>query len=176
VPTPSGRLTQVGAVVGTPGYIAPEQAFGQKIDARSDLYALGCVAWWLLCAAEIFPRGTDEGETLRAHIQDAVPSLRARVKGWLPQGLEDLVHACLEKKASDRPHDAREMIERLRAIHIPEEYAWSELRAHAWWHQFRPAIVVAAPEQATMAGEPSASDQPTVVGRAPPKRIVPRFD
>jgi eukaryotic-like serine/threonine-protein kinase len=173
--TSTGRLTQVGAVVGTPGYIPPEQAFGHKIDGRADLYALACVGWWLLTAGEVFPRAREETETIRAHVQDPVPSLRARVKGWLPQGLEDVILACLAKRASQRPASAREMIERLRAIHVPEEYAWTELRAAAWWSTHKPANApTAGADMPTMpgAGIDSASEQPTLVGRQPAPRLI----
>jgi serine/threonine protein kinase len=174
---PSGRLTQVGAVVGTPGYIAPEQAFGSAIDGRADLYALACVGWWLLTASEVFPRAAEESETIRAHIQDPVPSLRARVKGWLPEGLEDVILACLAKRASDRPASAREMIERLRAIHVPDEHAWTEMRAAAWWHTYRPSHVPSASaDTPTMAEPVSASEQATVVGQKPPRLFIPDFD
>src|SRR5258706_3448035 len=69
-PLTAERLTQVGSVVGTPGYIAPETAFGDRqIDGRADLYALGCVAWWLLTASEGFPRDDEEGALL-AHARE----------------------------------------------------------------------------------------------------------
>jgi serine/threonine-protein kinase len=139
--TQSGRLTQVGAVVGTPGYLPPEQAFGMKIDGRSDLYALGCVAWWLLTASEVYSRAVEDSETLRAHISEPVPPLRPKVAGWLPQGLEDLILACLAKFPEDRPASAREMIKRLRAIEIPPEYEWTDERAVAWWQNFKPSNV-----------------------------------
>jgi eukaryotic-like serine/threonine-protein kinase len=132
------RLTAVGSLVGTPGYIAPEQAFGEAIDARADLYALGCVAWWLLAGNEVFPRADDEA-AIRSHAQEPVPDLRARMRGWLPVGLESLVLACLAKHPNKRPRDARAMIAALRAIAIPDEHAWDDDRAAAWWREHRPA-------------------------------------
>jgi serine/threonine protein kinase len=176
----TGRLTQVGAVVGTPGYLSPEQAFATNIDGRSDLYGLACVAWWLLTANEVFPRAADEGETIRQHVQDPIPSLRSRVKGWLPQGLEDVIVTCLSKKPSGRPANARDMIERLRSIHIPEEHAWTELRAAAWWHTYRPSRGAKAdPDMPTQPIPVESSDAPTRAGKAPqvPARLImPDFD
>ncbi len=177
----TGRLTQVGAVVGTPGYIAPEQAFGSAIDGRADLYALACVAWWLLTANEVFPRAADEGETIRQHVQDPVPSLRKRVKGWLPDGLEEVLLSCLAKRASDRPANAREMIERLRAIEIPEEHAWTELRAAAWWHTYRPSKGAKAGADEPTTQQPAVSSEaPTIVGNKPAQQpgrlIMPHLD
>jgi len=135
--TPSGRLTAAGSVVGTPGYIAPEQAVGVAVDARADLYALGCVAWWLLAGNEIYPR-PDEESAMRSHALEPIPELRPRVRGWLPIGLEVLVVALLAKRPEDRPRDARAVIEALRAIEIPAHEAWTEVRAQAWWAEYKP--------------------------------------
>jgi serine/threonine protein kinase len=135
--TPSGRLTQAGSLVGTPGYIAPEQAFGATIDARADLYALGCVAWWLLTGREVYDRDDDD-DAIEAHLREPVPPLRPLVHDWLPDGLEKLVIACLAKRPQERPDDARAMIAALRAIEIPGGQAWSERDAHAWWQRHRP--------------------------------------
>jgi len=159
VVTPSGRLTMVGAVVGTPGYIPPEQAFGAKIDGRSDLYALGCVAWWLLTCTEVYSRALEENETIRAHVQDPIPALRPKVNGWLPQGLEDVILDCLAKKPAQRPKDAREMITRLRAIEIPAEHAWTDEKAASWWKNIKPSSV-----------EAIASDAATSIA---PRTLVP---
>ncbi|CAN5595702.1 hypothetical protein BH11MYX1_BH11MYX1_09180 [soil metagenome] len=135
--TPSGRLTVAGSLVGTPGYIAPEQAIGTTVDAHADLYALGCVAWWLLAGDEVYPR-TDEDEAIRSHAEQPVPALRPRVRAWLPEGLEQLVLSLLAKDPRDRPDDARALIRALRAIEIPAEHAWSEARAQAWWSTHQP--------------------------------------
>ncbi len=137
--TPSGRLTMVGAVVGTPGYIPPEQAFGMKIDGRSDLYALACVAWWLLTATEVYSRAVEEHDTIRAHVSEPVPALRPKVSGWLPPDLEAVILSCLAKAPEDRPADARELIKRLRAIDVPAEHAWTDDKATSWWVNFKPS-------------------------------------
>jgi serine/threonine-protein kinase len=140
MPPPGARLTQVGAVVGTPGYIPPEQAYGLPIDGRSDLYALGCVAWWLLTMSEVYPR-PDEDTALQSHLNDPVPDLRSRVNGWLPDALEALVIGCLQKHPKDRPAGAAALAAALRVIEIPEEHAWTEQRAQAWWFVHRPIEV-----------------------------------
>ena len=137
----TSKLTQAGSVVGTPGYIPPEFISGTGADARSDLYALGCVAWWLLAGGEVFPR-PDEESAIRSHVNEPVPPLRPRVKGWLPAELETLVIQLLAKDPADRPHDARELATRLRAIPIPPEHAWSETRAQAWWFAHRPKPMI----------------------------------
>jgi serine/threonine protein kinase len=154
----SGRLTVAGSLVGTPGYIAPEQAIGTTVDARADLYALGCVAWWLLVGEEVYPR-TDEDEAIRFHAEQPVPPLRPRVRDWLPQGLEQLVLSLLAKDPRDRPDDARVLIQALRAIEIPAEHAWTEARAQAWWWTHKPL------DRRATSGAPELS-----------KTIVPKLD
>jgi serine/threonine protein kinase len=149
------RLTRTGAVVGTCGYIAPEQTDGNDTDGRSDLYALGCVAWWLLSASEVFARHTDEMETLRAHCEEPLPDLRARVQGWYPPALDELVRGLLAKNRDDRPANARVLATRLRAIPIPDEHAWTPAKAQAWWfaHRETPSIAVPANEKVLLVSD-----------------------
>jgi serine/threonine protein kinase len=145
----SERLTVDGSVVGTPGYIPPEQATGGSLDARGDLYALGCVAWWLLAGAEVYP-GANGDDLIRIHVTDPVPDLRVAVHGWLPVELEQIVTACLAKRPEQRPHDARALADMLGAIAIPDEHAWTRAKAIAWWQSLR-VSATAAPEAATAA-------------------------
>ncbi|HEX5060563.1 MAG TPA: serine/threonine-protein kinase, partial [Kofleriaceae bacterium] len=126
------RLTTEGVVIGTPGYIPPEQAVGAPLDPRGDLYALGCVAWFLLTGSEIYAR-TSEDEVLRAHVYDAIPNLREKVQGWLPVELERLITQCLAKQPQQRPEDARTLARMLNAIEIPMEHAWTDVEAQLWW-------------------------------------------
>jgi serine/threonine-protein kinase len=107
------------------------------IDGRSDLYALGCVAWWLLTSSEVFPR-PDEESAILSHVHDPVPALRPRVRGWLPPELEAIIQLLLAKQPDDRPANARVLIDLLRAVPIPAEHAWDERRAQSWWYVHRP--------------------------------------
>ena len=154
------RLTAVGVVVGTPGYIPPEQAIGEKLDARGDLYALGCVAWFLLTGAEVFP-GTDGDEVIHMHVTQPTPSLRDKVHGWLPPELEDLIVSCLAKQPRSRPPDARALAEALYAIDIPPEHAWTRRHASAWWASLRPAAT-ASPDMTTVRSS-------VLIAKAPPQ-------
>jgi serine/threonine protein kinase len=142
-PAHSGPLTKIGAVIGTPGYIAPEQLVQGDPDARSDLYALGCVAWWLLVGDEVFARASED-EQLAAHVEEEPPPLRDRAKGWLPDELARIVASLLAKRPADRPGDARALARALRAIEIPHEHAWTDERAQAWWLAHRPPITPVA--------------------------------
>jgi serine/threonine-protein kinase len=166
-PTPSGRLTQAGAVVGTPGYIAPEQLYGAQVDARADIYALACVAWWLLTASEVYPR-TDEDEAIRSHANDPVPALRPKVAGWLPDELAAVIASCLAKRPQERPDDAQALAKALRAIPIPAEHAWTDTRAQAWWQEHRPPTTGAAPPVA----ETSSIERVLVAQVEPPPEVA----
>jgi serine/threonine protein kinase len=132
------KLTQVGAMLGTPGFMAPEQILGMQLDGRADLYALGCCAWWMLAGGEVFSRKGGETKVLHRHMYDDLPNLRSLVRGWLPEELEQIIYAMLAKDVTNRPLDARELSRALRAIKIPEEYVWTHERAQAWWRAYTP--------------------------------------
>jgi serine/threonine-protein kinase len=135
------KLTQLGAMLGTPGFMAPEQILGMQLDGRADVYALGCVAWWLLTGREVFPREGADAKLLHKHIYEPVPALDAKVKGWLPVELEAAIVACLAKEPEQRPRDARHLAAMLKAIAIPPEHAWTEAKALAWWTAYKPVQV-----------------------------------
>jgi serine/threonine protein kinase len=137
---PTPKLTQIGAMLGTPGFMAPEQILGMPLDGRADLYALGCCAWWLLTGRELFPRDAADARLLHRHINEPIPSLAAAVPGRCPPALEAVIAACLAKDAADRPADARALAARLRAIAIPAEAGWTAEHAEAWWRAHQPAI------------------------------------
>jgi serine/threonine protein kinase len=162
------RLTREGAVVGTPGYIAPEAAFADAIDGRADLYSLACVGWWLLTASEVFPRGDDD-EVVLAHAKQPPPELRPLVKAWLPDALEKVVFECLAKRPEQRPRDARALARALRAIEIPADHAWTEGHAQAWWQEHRPAQDRGAPAMPPAADSVSRVLVPQLVEPPAPK-------
>jgi serine/threonine protein kinase len=137
-PLVTPKLTQIGAMLGTPGFMAPEQILGMQLDGRADLYALGCVAWWLLAGREIFAREAGEAKLLHKHIYDELPPLRSQVSSWVPPELEAILASCLAKDVESRPADARALAAQLRAIRIPAEHAWTPERAIAWWREYRP--------------------------------------
>jgi serine/threonine protein kinase len=157
IPVTGERLTQVGAVVGTPGYIAPETAYGDRaVDGRADLYALGCVAWWLLTASEVFPRDNEE-KALIAHAREPAPPIGPRIAGWYPPELELVVASLLSKRPQERPDDARALAKWLRTIEIPVEHAWTDERAQQWWRDNRPLADKGAPPM------PQSSEVPRVL-------------
>jgi hypothetical protein len=97
--TASG-LTETGRFVGTLDYVAPEQISGGEVDARADVYALGCLLFKLLTCEVPFPK---EGEAARlyAHLNDPPPAPSLYVPE-IPMGLDDVVIRAMSKEPSDR--------------------------------------------------------------------------
>lgn len=99
----STRLTRTGTVVGTAAYLAPEQARGHIADARSDLYALGCVLYQLLCGRTPFVGGSTEVVYAHLHTEPTPPS---RLRSDVPPDLDHLILSLLAKEPTERPVDA----------------------------------------------------------------------
>ncbi len=100
----SGPLTQAGMVVGTPDYIAPEQARGDVVTGKTDLYSLGVMAFELLTGKLPF-QGGSVVELMMAHLQTPAPRASTRAQN-LPPALDDLVLALMAKEPRDRPESA----------------------------------------------------------------------
>ena len=104
----SETLTQVGSSIGTPAYMAPEQALGDPdTDYRADIYAFGVMAFELL-TGELPFKGANPSKLLAAHINTPPPDLSG-VRPDTPPALAALVSQCLSKDPSDRPQDAKSM-------------------------------------------------------------------
>ncbi|MCU0700591.1 MAG: serine/threonine protein kinase [Myxococcaceae bacterium] len=109
------QVTQVGFVVGTPEYMSPEQAMGQPLDARSDLYALGLIAWRLLTGRAPFP-GPSPRELVSQQIHSPPPSLLDAAPHLASApALVETVMACLQKNPATRPATAQAFLEQLQA-------------------------------------------------------------
>ncbi len=130
------ELTGAGITAGTPAYMAPEMALGQHdVDGRADLYALGCVAYWLLTGQEVF-QGETPVATLLKHVRDepVPPSQRTEIR--IPPALEAVILACLAKDPADRPQTAAELSLRLQASLGSDP--WTGYDARQWWLRHQP--------------------------------------
>jgi serine/threonine protein kinase len=112
-PVPGAVLTRRGMMVGTPLYVAPEQALGAAIDARADVYSVGCVLYEMLTAEPPFFT-EDIPDLLRAHLAAPIPKLTALVPELeRADELQGLIERAMAKKASERFAHAGEMLEAL---------------------------------------------------------------
>ncbi len=127
--TEHSLATAVGRTPGTPAYMAPEMALGENVDGRADIYALGCVAYFLLTGRLVF-ESENTFQMVAKHMrnQPVPPSVRANVD--VPRALENIVLQCLAKKPDERPSDAGVLREALGSI---GGTAWSDAEARDWW-------------------------------------------
>jgi TolB-like protein len=110
----SGERTLPGSVLGSIGYMSPEQAAGRELDGRSDLFSLGCVLYEMLGARRAFGGGSLP-ETLAALARDEPRSLR-EVAPQTPSELVAIVERCLRKQPSERWRSAGELAVALRSL------------------------------------------------------------
>ena len=127
------RHTEPGVVLGTAGYMSPEQVRGQAVDHRTDIFALGCVIYEMLAGKRAFKRETS-AETMTAVLHEDPPDL-STAERQVPPGLERLVRRCLEKRPEERVQSARDLAIALDAVSLGES---STVQA---------AIVAAAPRR-----------------------------
>jgi len=126
-----------GATTGTPAYLSPEAALGQPVDARSDLYSLGCTAYYLLTGRMVFDEPTPTSYAV-AHVQKKPRPMSERSELPVPAGLETIVMQLLEKDPANRVPSAHELGRRLRALR--ESNDWSPDRAERWWETNLPDL------------------------------------
>lgn len=109
----SGELTQLGAVMGTPAFMSPEQAAGEPVDARADIYGLGAVAFFAVTGRPPFDHPS-VGRLLAAQLTETPPRADA-VNPTVPAALADVIARCLAKSPADRYQTAAELGEALAA-------------------------------------------------------------
>jgi serine/threonine-protein kinase len=126
------------STTGTPAFMAPEVILDEgHIDQRADVYALGCVAYYLLTGSLVFEADTPMKMFVH-HLQTPPvrPSLRTELP--IPQELDDLVLACLEKNPLRRPQDAEEVLRML--ARCGSAGKWDNDAARGWWEKHLPEL------------------------------------
>jgi eukaryotic-like serine/threonine-protein kinase len=137
--TGGGDLTMSASnmLTGTPLYMSPEAMTSPDAnDPRSDLYAVGAVAYFLVTGQPVFEGGS-VAEIIGHHLhtEPVPPSKRSSQK--IPPDLDAVILRCLRKRAEDRPRDARALREELQRCRIAQP--WTTAEAAAWWRTFRGA-------------------------------------
>jgi len=129
-------LTRENVFHGTPAFVAPEQAEGHAaIDGRADLYATGCLGYWLLTGGIVFPAETPMA-MLAHHLRTTPPPPSSRTELPVPEKLDQIVLACLAKDPGDRPATARALARELEGVVTATP--WSSERADTWWTTHQP--------------------------------------
>jgi eukaryotic-like serine/threonine-protein kinase len=131
--------TVAGQTPGTPAYMAPEMALGEGVDGRADIYALGCVAYFLLTGHLVFD-ATTSLQMIARHLQTEPRPPSERIDQPIPKRLDEVVLSCLAKDPRKRPQTAAELARQLAAIDAPSP---GQLEARQWW------TVAPAPVNAT---------------------------
>ena len=128
------HITSAGAVSGTPAFMAPESISSGSVGPAADVYALGCVAYWLLTGQNVF-KAANPTMMMMQHLQSSPvpPSLKSPQP--VPPALEELVMRCLAKSPEDRPPDAAELASLLAALRFT--LPWTGARAQEWWMRHR---------------------------------------
>ena len=134
--------TREGVIAGTPSCMAPEQVAGDRpLDARSDIYSVGCVAYWLLTGKQVFD-GASAVQVMAHHVETAPTPPSARCDRPIPAALDAVVLACLEKNPDRRPQTTDGVAARLAAC--DEGPSWSAEQARVWWSENAPSASDAA--------------------------------
>jgi DNA-binding NtrC family response regulator len=125
------QLTRAGALTGTPAYMPPERASGEQADERSDLYSLGCVAFYILTGEPVF--AGEPMAVMLKHIRTAPRAPSAVAKQPIPSDLDRIILFCLEKSPEQRPASALELWRKLSGCSSAGR--WDPGKAEGWWRE-----------------------------------------
>ena len=132
----SNEPTLDAVTPGTPAFMPPEIALGgEQIDGRADIYALGCVGYFLLTGTPVFMADTPVA-TVVQHVQKRPEPPSLRTEMVIPEALERIILQCLEKNVEDRFQSAEELSWALAAV--PLRRSWDNARAADWWQLNEP--------------------------------------
>lgn len=136
--TDVSTVTQEGTITGTPLYMSPESLSSpERVDARTDIYALGAVGYFLLTGQHVFT-GKTFIEICSHHLQSRPVPPTERIGVTIPDDLEKLILRCLEKDPANRPQTALHLKTLLMAC--SQASAWNEEHARAWWEAKGPEL------------------------------------
>ncbi|MEO8199828.1 MAG: protein kinase [Gemmatimonadota bacterium] len=136
------RMTETGMSLGTPQYMSPEQAMGEReLDARSDVYALGCVTYEMLTGEPPFSGPT--AQAIVAKVMTAEPADAAALRKTIPPHVADAVHTALQKLPADRFASAREFADALGNASTSSVTRSSRVRASSTPHRAMSPTMVA---------------------------------
>lgn len=113
----SGMLTMTGQIIGSPRCISPEQARGEQLDGRSDIYSLGCVMFEMFSGKPPY-RGDTAIATIAMHLNEPVPSITEVSDTNFPEGLEAIIQKAMAKLPADRFSSMEELANELKAINL----------------------------------------------------------
>ncbi len=151
----NAKLTATGMSMGTPYYMAPEQASGETVGPTADLYSLGCVLYEMLSGEPPFT-GKNSMQIMARHAMEQVPSIRI-VRAVVPEEIETAIYVAMNKTPADRPQSAEQFAQLLgvtsgntasmriltptmqRRIPSGAQAAVSAMQARPWWR--RPAVI-----------------------------------
>jgi len=138
-------------MAGTPLYMSPESIqTPDLVDARSDLYAVGAVGYFLLTGAPVF-QATSFGDLCQQHV-DAIPVIPSVRSGRsVSEDLEYAIMACLEKNRAKRPQTARDLANLLHRIAASDQ--WTIQDADAWWSRYERGVGVTGATSSSSTGQ-----------------------
>jgi len=150
------KLTAEGRLVGTPAYMPPEMATAaEAASPRSDIYAVGCVAYWLLTGKPVFT-GASPIEVILGHVDKTPVAPSEATEQAIPAELDRIVLSCLTKTPDQRPDSARQLAHELAACRVGSP--WTAERARTWWETHLPDLANAPRQQAAQSLRSSPSD------------------
>ncbi len=149
------RITADFSITGTPHFLAPESAYGgRNADFRSDHYAVGAVAYWLLTGRTLFPYSETLAVIAAQCSETPKPCSAHNIE--VPKGLEDIMLRCLRKDPAERFQSTEALREALDAFERTQPERWTWARAEAWWRTNPPVAQAPCAEL-----DPSGALDPT---------------
>jgi dipeptidyl aminopeptidase/acylaminoacyl peptidase len=167
-------VTDPGTVMGTVGYMAPEQVRGQMVDGRSDLFALGAVLYEMLSGQRAFQRDT-AADTMTAILKEDPPEF-ARTRAEIPPALDRIIRHCLEKNVAERFQSARDVAFALEALSGSTTSVETAVAPRAGKSRVSSSAIAAALIVAAAAAGVFAGRATTPRSAAPPRFTMKTFE